>query len=118
MGVTIIAVMMRSNYDRLAEIATVAAGFEALFARTDVIAIGEPLVCAMSGLPPRQGGCGVGTVRVMPHGTVQPCVYWPGGGAALETMLQRGPAIVETEPFVVTTHPSWLPDHWWHGRPA
>ena len=86
-AVTIIAVMMRTNYDRLADIATVArgfdaplrlnvyqsvrsdafaltydeywAGFAALFARTDVIAIGEPLVRAMAGLPPRRGGCGL-----------------------------------------------------------
>ncbi len=126
--VTIIAVMMRTNYDRLADIATVArafdaplrlnvyqsvrsdsfaltyeeywAGFAALFARTDVIAIGEPLVRAMAGLPPRRGGCGAGTVRVTPRGTVQPCVYWPGGGAALDVLLQAGPAIADTEPFV------------------
>src|SRR5436190_9109762 len=85
--VTFIAVMMRSNFDRLADIAEVAkvydaplrinvyqsvrsdayaltyeeywSGFEALFARTDVIAIGEPLVRAMAGLSPRRGGCGV-----------------------------------------------------------
>ena len=125
--VTRIAVMMRTNHDRLADIAAVArgfdaplrlnvyqavrsdafaltyeeywAGFAALFARTDVIAIGEPLVRAMAGLPPRRGGCGVGTVRVTPRGTVQPCVYWPGGGAALDVLLQAGPAIVDTEPF-------------------
>ena len=127
-GVTIIAVMMRTNYLRLAEIAVVAQafdaplrlnvyqavrsdifaltydeywdGFAALFAQTDVIAIGEPLVRAMAGLPPRRGGCGTGTVRVTPRGTVQPCVYWPGGGAPLDVLLQAGPAITETEPFV------------------
>ena len=127
-GVTIIAVMMRSNHMRLAEIAGVAAafdaplrlnvyqsvqsdayaltyeeywaGFAALFAATDVIAIGEPLVRAMAGLPPRRGGCGVGTVRVTPRGTVQPCVYWPGGGAPLADLLGAGPAIVESAPFV------------------
>lgn len=126
-GVTIIAVMMRTNYDRLADVAAVArafdaplrlnvyqsvrsdafaltydeywAGFAALFARTDVIAIGEPLVRAMAGLPPRRGGCGSGTVRVTPRGTVQPCVYWPGPGAPLDALLQAGPAIVETEAF-------------------
>ena len=79
--VTFIAVMMKSNYLRLAEVARVAKryeaplrvnvyqsvrsdlyalsyeeywqGFRALFAETDVIAIGEPLVRAMAGLPPR-----------------------------------------------------------------
>jgi radical SAM protein with 4Fe4S-binding SPASM domain len=127
-GVTIIAVMMRSNFDRLAEIAEVAAsfdaplrinvyqavrsdsfaltyeeywnGFERLFARTDAIAVGEPLVRAMAGLPPRRGGCGVATVRVTPRATVQPCVYWPGGGAPLDVLLNAGEAIVDTAPFV------------------
>lgn len=127
-GVTIIAVMMRTNYDRLAEIAEVARAFDAplrlnvyqavrsdafaltydeywggfarLFARTDAIAVGEPLVRAMAGLPPRQGGCGVATVRVTPRATVQPCVYWPGGGAPLDLLLGAGEEIVETAPFV------------------
>lgn len=125
--VTFIAVMMRSNYDRLHEIAAIAkaydaplrinvyqavrsdsyaltydeywSGFETLFAHTDVIAIGEPLVRAMAGLPPRKGGCGVATVRVTPRATVQPCVYWPGPGAPLDLLLRSGPEIVETVPF-------------------
>ena len=107
--VTFVAVMMRSNFDRLADIAGVAktygaplrlnvyqavrsdrfalsyeqywTGFQLLFDRTDVLAIGEPLVRAMAGLPPREGGCGVATIRVTPRATVQPCVYWPGRGA-------------------------------------
>lgn len=126
-SVTIIAVMMRTNAGRLADIAEVAAvfdaplrlnvyqavrtdafaltydeywdGFAALFARTDVVAIGEPLVRAMAGLPPRKGGCGVATVRVTPRATVQPCVYWPGGGAPLDLLLGLGSNITETEPF-------------------
>jgi len=125
--VTFIAVMMKSNFRRLAEVARVAKrfdaplrinvyqavrtdlfalgyheyweGFERLFAACDAIAIGEPLVRAMAGLPPRAGGCGQGTVRVTPRGTVQPCVYWPGPGAPLEVLLERGPAILDTEPF-------------------
>ena len=126
-GVTIIAVMMRSNHLRLADIAEVAAafdaplrlnvyqsvqsdsyaltyeeywdGFAALFARTDVVAIGEPLVRAMAGLPPRAGGCGAATVRVTPRATVQPCVYWPGSGEPLDVLLSLGAAITATEPF-------------------
>ena len=126
--VTFIAVMMQSNYNRLAEIAAIAKsfgaalrinvyqsvrsdkyaltfdqywdGFEALFAQTDVIAIGEPLVRAMAGLPPRTGGCGVGTVRVTPRATVQPCVYWPGTGAPLDVLLDVGSEIVNSVPFV------------------
>jgi radical SAM protein with 4Fe4S-binding SPASM domain len=127
-SVTFIAVMMRSNFDRLAEIANVAkayeaplrvnvyqpvrsdafaltyeeywSGFEALFAGTDAIAIGEPLVRAMAGLPPRRGGCGVATVRVTPRATVQPCVYWPGGGAPLDLLLERGSDIADSDAFV------------------
>src|SRR5262250_2221523 len=127
-SVTFIAFMMRSNFDRLADIADIIKaydaplrlnvyqavrsdvfaltydeywrGFEALFASTDVIAIGEPLVRAMAGLPPRRGGCGVATVRVTPRATVQPCVYWPGGGAPLDILLHAGPNVVATKSFL------------------
>jgi len=126
-SVTFIAVMMKANHLRLAEIAAIArrfdaplrvnvyqavrsdayalayeeywAAFRALFAATDVIAIGEPLVRAMAGMPKRTGGCGVATIRVTPRGTTQPCVYWPGPGAALRDFLDAGAAITESEPF-------------------
>ena len=126
--VTLISVMMKANYLRLSDVARVAKryqaplrvnvyqavrsdvyslsyeeywqGFRALFAQTDVIAIGEPLVRAMAGLPPRIGGCGVSTVRVTPRGTTQPCVYWPGLGEPLSVLLSIGSEIVETSSFV------------------
>jgi radical SAM protein with 4Fe4S-binding SPASM domain len=125
--VTIIAVMMKSNYLRLADVARVAKrfdaplrvnvyqavrsdlyaltyeeyweGFRRLFERTDVIAIGEPLVRAMAGLPPLKGGCGVSTVRVTPRATTQPCVYWPGPGEPLAELLSSGSAILNSAPF-------------------
>jgi radical SAM protein with 4Fe4S-binding SPASM domain len=128
--VTFIAVMMKSNYMRLAEIARVVKhyqaplrvnvyqavrsdlyalsydeywqGFRALFAETDVIAIGEPLVRAMAGLPPRSGGCGVSTVRVTPRATIQPCVYWPGAGEPLSLLLSSGATVVESSSFAET----------------
>ncbi len=126
--VTFVAVIMRSNFDRLAQIAAIAreydaplrlnvyqavrsdrfalsyqeywAGFQLLFDRTDVLAIGEPLVRAMAGLPPRQGGCGVATIRVTPRATVQPCVYWPGHGAPLNVLLDLGAEILSEDAFV------------------
>src|SRR5262249_10099074 len=126
--VTIIAVMMKSNYLRLADVARVAKqfnaplrvnvyqavrsdlyaltydeyweGFRHLFAETDVIAIGEPLVRGMAGLPPRTGGCGISTIRVTPRGTTQPCVYWPGTGASLAELLDSGSNVIETDPFI------------------
>jgi radical SAM protein with 4Fe4S-binding SPASM domain len=125
--VTIIAVMMKSNYLRLAEVARVAKqfdaplrvnvyqavrsdiyalsyeeywdGFRRLFAETDVIAIGEPLVRAMAGLPPLRGGCGVSTVRVTPRATTQPCVYWPGAGEPLSELISTGLGVLNSAPF-------------------
>jgi radical SAM protein with 4Fe4S-binding SPASM domain len=126
--VTITAVMMKANYSRLTGVARVAKkfdaplrvnvyqsvrtdafalsyeeyweGFRLLFAETDVIVIGEPLVRALAGLPPLAGGCGVGTVRVTPRAMTQACVYWPGGGEPLATLVDLGEKIVKTPPFV------------------
>ncbi len=125
--VTIIAVMMKSNYLRLADVARVAKqfdaplrinvyqavrsdtyalsyeeywdGFRRLFDETDVVAIGEPLVRAMAGLPPLRTGCGVSTVRVTPRGTTQPCVYWPGSGEPLSDLIATGVDILKSRPF-------------------
>jgi radical SAM protein with 4Fe4S-binding SPASM domain len=125
--VTIVAVMMKSNYSRLADVAQVAKrfdaplrvnvyqsvrsdlyaltyeeyweGFRKLFETTDVIAIGEPLVRAMAGLPPLEGGCGASTVRVTPRSTTQPCVYWPGSGEPLSQLLLQGCEILSSPPF-------------------
>jgi radical SAM protein with 4Fe4S-binding SPASM domain len=126
--VTFISVMMKANYSRLAEVARIAKryeaplrvnvyqavrsdlyalsyeeyweGFRALFRETDVIAIGEPLVRAMAGLPARTGGCGVSTVRVTPRATTQPCVYWPGAGEPLSLLVSLERSVLETPPFV------------------
>ena len=125
--VTIIAVMMKSNYRRLADVARVAKrfnaplrvnvyqavrsdvytltyqeywdGFQQLFAETDVVAIGEPLVRAMAGLPPLRVGCGVNTVRVTPRATTHPCVYWPGSGAPLSALIADGINILSSDAF-------------------
>src|SRR5580700_2933870 len=125
--VTIVAVMMKANYLRLAQVARVAKrfdaplrvnvyqavrsdiyalsyeeywdGFRRLLAETDVIAIGEPLVRAIAGWPPLRGGCGVSTVRVTPRATTQPCVYWPGSGEPLANLITAGVEILDSAPF-------------------
>jgi len=74
-------------------------GFQRLLEKTDVIAIGEPLVRAMAGLPPLKGGCGFSTVRVTPRATTQPCVYWPGSGETLADLLLTGADILNSSPF-------------------
>src|SRR5262249_7757078 len=126
--VTFIAVMMKGNFDRLAEIAAIAAeyaaplrinvyqavrsdafalsydeywtGFERLFARTDAIAIGEPFVRALAGAPPGGGGWGGAPVGAPPRAAVRRCVYWRGGGAPLDVLLDLGSEITATDPFV------------------
>ena len=128
--VTIIAVMMKSNYLHLSDVARVAKnfnaplrvnvyqavrsnvyalsyeqyweGFRRLFEETDVVAIGEPLVRAMAGLPPLRAGCGVSTVRVTPRATTQPCVYWPGAGEPLSDLISVGTDILNSTPFEET----------------
>jgi len=125
--VTIVAVMMKSNYLGIADVARVAKqfdaplrvnvyqavrsdtyalsyeeyweGFRLLFDETDVIAIGEPLVRAMAGLPPLGGGCGVSTVRLTPRATTQPCVYWPGSGEPLSDLISAGVNILSSTAF-------------------
>ena len=125
--VTIVAVMMKSNHLRLADVARVAKrlgaplrvnvyqavrsdlyaltyeeywqGFHKLFESTEVIAIGEPLVRAMAGLAPLEGGCGVSTVRVTPRATTQPCVYWPGSGEPLSELILSGSEILNSAAF-------------------
>jgi radical SAM protein with 4Fe4S-binding SPASM domain len=125
--VTVVGVMMKANYLRLGEVARVAKlfdaplrvnvyqavrsdifalsydeyweGFRRLFAETDVIAIGEPLVRALAGLPPLRGGCGVSTVRVTPRATTQPCVYWPGAGEPLSYLISKGLDILDSASF-------------------
>jgi radical SAM protein with 4Fe4S-binding SPASM domain len=127
--VTIISVMMKANYQKLADVARVAKrfgsplrvnvyqsvrsdayalsydeywrGFKELFSQTYVIAIGEPLVRAMAGLPAlaNECGCGISTVRVTPRATTQPCVYWPGAGEPLSQLLADGEEITRTLPF-------------------
>src|SRR5260370_29214798 len=126
--VTFIAVMMKSNHLRLAEVAQLIKryqaplrinvyqavrsdlyglsyeeywqGFRALFEKADAIAIGEPLLRAMAGLPRRVGGCRVPTVRLTPRATAQPCAYWPGTGDPLSLLLSLGRDILETPPLV------------------
>jgi radical SAM protein with 4Fe4S-binding SPASM domain len=74
-------------------------GFRRLFEETDVIAIGEPLVRAMAGLPTLRAGCGVSTVRVTPRATTQPCVYWPGSGEVMSDLITAGAEILNSVPF-------------------
>jgi radical SAM protein with 4Fe4S-binding SPASM domain len=123
---TVIAVMMRTNYDRLAAVAGIAAehgayfrvnvyqpvkadaftltyeqyweGFRRLFAATHVVSCSEPLVNAILGLG---GGCGCGrsTVRITPRAEVLPCVYWPNRALTLADLEDQRADIPSSAAF-------------------
>src|SRR5262249_35440068 len=126
-AVTIVAVMMRTNYAKLPAIAGVAAAHGAAFrvnvyqaGKTDAVSLthdefwtgfqllpeacplavcSEPLVRAVLGLATRAEGCGSATVRVTPRGEVLPCVYWPRRSLTLADLERLGPAIVRSAAF-------------------
>ena len=126
--VTVTAVMMRINYDRMADLARVAAGcgahlrvniyqpsktdrftlsyeqfwdgFRRLLGSARLVATTEPVLAAVLGLPGFTGpGCGRTTVRVAPDRRVLPCTYWPESRLTVTDLRARGEAIVEAPEF-------------------
>ena len=126
--VTVTAVMMSINYDRLAELARVAAlfganlrvnvyqpsktdrftltyeqfwgGLRRLAATTRLVATSEPVLAGVLGLPELAGlGCGRSTVRVAPDGRVLPCTYWPTSRLTVGDLVRLGEAIIDTPEF-------------------
>jgi radical SAM protein with 4Fe4S-binding SPASM domain len=126
--VTIIAVMMRTNYTRLKEVAALAAkvganfriniyqpvqsssftmsyeqfwdGLRELFAACGLVACTEPLVSALSGLNSTEGcACGRRTIRVTPERRIIPCVYWPRQGLPLSDLPRLRETVFQTEEF-------------------
>jgi radical SAM protein with 4Fe4S-binding SPASM domain len=119
--------MMRTNYDRLPEIATLAAQHEANFrvnvyqaVKTDAFSLdyaqfwagfqrllescplavcNEPIVRAILGIQAVSGGCGKSTIRITPKGDVLPCVYWPKRNLRLAELEKWGAAIVDSPAF-------------------
>jgi radical SAM protein with 4Fe4S-binding SPASM domain len=131
---TVTAVMMRINYDRLADLARVAAGYAANLrvnvyqpARSDrftlsydefwdgfrrllgaarLVGTTEPVLAGVLGLADFAGsGCGRTTVRVAPDGQVLPCTYWPSSRLTLADLERLGEAIAESPDFVAAQRP-------------
>ena len=125
--VTVLSVMMKTNYRRLAEIARVAfaaganyrvnvyqavktdaftlsyaefwEGFRRLLGSTRLVSTTEPILDAMLGQPFKNGsGCGRQTVRVTPRGNVVPCVYWGKSDMRAEDLRAAGAAGVLASP--------------------
>ena len=117
--VTVLSVMMKTNYKRLPEIARVAFaagahyrvnvyqpvrtdaftltyrefwdGFRGLLGATRLVSTTEPILNAMLGEPFASGsGCGRQTVRVTPRGDIIPCVYWDKSDLRLENLAAAG----------------------------
>jgi radical SAM protein with 4Fe4S-binding SPASM domain len=125
--VTVLSVMMKPNYRRLAAIARIAfarganyrvnvyqpvktdaftlsyeefwEGFRRLLAETRLASTTEPILNAMLGMPfPHGSGCGRQTVRVTPRGRIVPCVYWSAWDLGLADLPQAGAAGVLASP--------------------
>ena len=126
--VTVLAVMMATNYGELPAIARLARsaganfrvnvyqavrtdrfapsyeqfweGFRRVLAEVPLRHTTEPVLRAALGLPAGPpSGCGRRTVRVSPKGAVIPCVYWPGEGEPLTRLLDEGPGILDAPAF-------------------
>ena len=133
--VTITAVMMRSNYDKLAPLAAVAArlganlrvniyqpsktdrftltyeqfwdGFRRLASATRLIATTEPVLAGVLGLPEFVGpACGRSTIRVAPDGRILPCTYWPQSQLRLTDLQALGAHITQTAEFLAARQTS------------
>ena len=126
-AVTIIAVMMRTNYDRLGELGSLAtkrganfrmnvyqavksdafslgydqfwAGFQRLLQSCPLAVCGEPIARAVLGFEGATAGCGSNTIRVTPKGEVLPCVYWRKRKLGLAELERLGAAIINSPAF-------------------
>src|SRR2546421_5374097 len=128
-SITVTSVMMSTNYDRLGDLARVAAqfganlrvniyqpsktdrftltyeqfwsGFRRLLGTTRLVATTESVLAAVLGLDDFAGsGCGRSTVRVAPDGRILPCTYWPGSRLTVADLTDRGEDILQAAEFV------------------
>lgn len=128
--VTVLSVMMKTNFRRLADIAAVAfaagatyrvnvyqpvrtdaftltyeeywEGFRRLLGATRLVSTTEPVLNAMLGAPfPDGSGCGRQTVRVTPRADVIPCVYWDRADLRLAEVAALGAEGVLASPEFV-----------------
>jgi radical SAM protein with 4Fe4S-binding SPASM domain len=132
--VTVTAVMMSVNHDRLADLARVASAFGAnlrvnvyqpsktdrftlsyeqfwsglrrLAEATRLVATSEPVLAGVLGLTDFAGpACGRSTVRVAPDGRILPCTYWPTSRLGIADLVRLGDAIVDAPEFAEARRP-------------
>jgi radical SAM protein with 4Fe4S-binding SPASM domain len=81
------------SYDQLWD------GLRKLLARTRVLAVTEPILAAMLGLPAHGSPCGRTSVRLSPLKQVGGCTYVLNAELNLEDLIDRGEGILSSEPF-------------------
>lgn len=129
LSVTVTAVMMSINYDKLGDLATAVSsvganlrvniyqpaktdqftltydqfweGFKRLLGSARLVATTEPVLAAALGIEGFSGpGCGRSTVRIAPDGRVLPCTYWPTSRLTLTDLTTLGEDIVQAPEFL------------------
>jgi len=128
MEVSVLAVLMNLNYDKLGHLAEVAGSldcnlrvnvfqpvqsrefmpsyreyweaFRILFGEADLISCTEPLVNTFSGLNTLEGSpCGHNSIRITPLKEVLPCVYWPQKSVDLTELARLKEKVLDSFPF-------------------
>ncbi len=112
--VSILMTLMSVNFDRVAEMVTLARrsgvnlrvnayqpvktgdfrlsytqfwqSYRDLLLNGRMLSCSEPVVRAAMGLEPAASPCGRNSIRVNPRGQILPCVYWPAEGKILPTI--------------------------------
>jgi radical SAM protein with 4Fe4S-binding SPASM domain len=129
--VSILAVLMNLNYEDLGGIAQLAASvgadfrvnvyqpmythefmpsfdqywhaFEALFRRSEIISVSEPLVNTFLGLNSLDGTpCGGRSMRITPDRRLKACVYWPESDLTIEDLVEKKETIFQSSLFKQT----------------
>lgn len=129
LSVTVTAVMMSNNFDKLGDLAKVASsvdanlrvniyqpaktdrftltydqfweGFKRLLGTARLVATTEPVLAAVLGLDGLPSpACGRSTIRVAPDGRILPCTYWPKSRLTLADLAALGERIVQAPEFL------------------
>ena len=128
MNVSILTVLMNTNYNKLGELAKLIGSFgcnlrvnvfqpvhsqdylpsyqqyweafQILFDHSALISCTEPLVNTFSGLSNLHGSpCGYRSIRITPLKEVLPCVYWPGGKVSLNELVTLKERVFDSPQF-------------------
>jgi radical SAM protein with 4Fe4S-binding SPASM domain len=134
--VSVLAVLMNLNYAELGNIAGLAASygadfrvnvyqpmhtaefmpsfgqywhaFQALFDRTEILSVTEPLVHTFLGLKNLNGSvCGGRSIRVTPDRRLKACVYWPDTDLTIDDLIEKKEAVFQSLLF---KQPHTVPD--------